>query len=205
MKHIFETSLKVFRFLLLIISVILIVISFFVLLIVILDSFKMSFSFNRQGLEIFITMFAPYTTILAATIITVPAYIAIESLISNINNQEGSALLDVRKLLNEPENLEIHKNLRGISGAWANGIPEDEKKDKDTWRKIDNYLGILELINILLDKGVISQANFNNQFGYRVDNVFYNFSISEYLNNYGDKKNIIWKELFSLFKKRNLN
>lgn len=179
--------------------------SFFAVILVLKDSFTMDFSFNSQGFIFFISMFEPYKILLTATFIIIPVYIALESLISNINNQEGKALLDFRALLNETDNLDIHKKLRGDSGIWANGIPKEEKDNKDIWRKIDNYLGILEMLNILIDKNVISQENFNNQFGYRVDNVFNNVSITKYINEYGNNGKTIWKQLFSLFEKRNLN
>jgi hypothetical protein len=203
MRKIFKAILKTFRIVLLIISIVLIVLTIIAVIYTFLESFKLDKDFSKQGFIYFIDLFDSFKTLIAATFIIIPVYIALETLISNINNQEGKALLDLRHLLNEPENLEIHKKLRGESGDWADGIPQTEKDNNDTWRKIDNYLGILELINILLDKNVISKENFDNQFGYRVDNVFENRDIKEYLDDY-ENKEIIWKELFNLFKKRNL-
>lgn len=169
----------------------------------ILDSFKLDLSIDKEGFNNFMGFFKPSLNLLTVTIITIPVYIALETLISSINNQEGKALIDLRKLLNEPENLEIHKKLRGSSGDWSIKIPQEEFDNKDTWRKIDNYLGILELINILIEKGVISKENFNTQFGYRIDNVFENADIRSYLEGY-EKHEIVWKELYSLFTMRGL-
>jgi hypothetical protein len=121
----------------------------------------------------------------------------------NKSSEEGKALLDIRILLNEKDNLEVHQNIRGISGAWSKGIPSNIANDPDTWRKIDNYLGIFELINILINKDVISLESFNNQFGYRVDNISNNNDIMSYLDKYiNGKGKSSWKELFDLFKKR---
>jgi hypothetical protein len=149
-------------------------------------------------------LFEPFNALLAATFIAIPVYIGLETFLSSINNQEGKALIDIRKLLNESDNLEIHKKLRGTSGEWALGIPQAQINDLDTWRKIDNYLGILELINILIEKEVISKENFNSQFGYRVDNVQTNPDIRNYLEEYPNHQ-IVWKELYSLFSKRPLD
>ncbi len=203
MRNLLKTSLRIFRVVVLMISVILTSMTVIAIVLVLKESCNLDFSFSNQGLINFIGLFNPYKTLLTATFVIIPVYIGLESLISNINNQEGKSLLDLRNLLNEPENLEIHKKLRGETGDWANGIPANEKDNKDTWRKIDNYLGILELINILLEKNVISRENFDNQFGYRVNNVFENKDIKEYLDNYKNKE-VVWKELFSLFKKRKL-
>lgn len=201
MRKIIKIILRVSRITFLTISAILILLSSFAFVLTILDSIKLELAINKQGLVYFLSLFDSFKALLASTFIIIPVYIALETLISNINNQEGKTLLDLRTLLNTPENLEIHKKLRGESGDWANGIPQKEKEDKDTWRKIDNYLGILELINILIDKNVISGENFDNQFGYRIDNVFHNQDIKEYIESY-QNKDIIWKELLSLITKR---
>jgi hypothetical protein len=203
MRKIFKIALKIFRKILLTISIILILLSIIAVVFTILDSINLDLALNKQGFIYYLNLFDSFKTLLAATFIIIPVYIALETLISNINNQESKALLDLRGLLNEPENLEIHKKLRGESGDWAMEIPKREKDNKDTWRKIDNYLGILELINILIEKDVISKENFDNQFGYRVDNVFINHDINEYLDSY-ENKEIVWKELYSLFGKRGL-
>lgn len=203
MRKIFKAILKTFRIILMIISLVLLVLTIIAVIFTLLESVKLDPNFSKQGFIYFIDLFGSFKTLIAATFIIIPVYIALETLISNYNNQESKALLDLRNLLNESENLEIHKKLRGKSGDWASGIPLPEKDNNDTWRKIDNYLGILELVNILLDNNVISQENFDNQFGYRVDNVFENQDIKEYLDEYKNKE-IVWKELFNLFKKRGL-
>jgi hypothetical protein len=148
----------------------------------------------------FLTLFQPFQILLASTFIVIPAYIGLETLISKFHYQEGEVLLNLRKLLSEPENLEIHKNLRGKSGVWVNGIPEEDKTN-DTWRKIDNYLGILELINILIDKGVVNMKDFKNQFGYRVENVRENKDIIAHIKD----EITYWKDLICLFKKLDLD
>lgn len=202
-KNRVKCIIQIFRKLLLVISIGLILLVIISVILTIKDSICLPISINKQGLIYFIQLFDPFKTLITSSFIIIPIYIALETLISNINNQEGRALLDIRVLLNEPNNLEIHKKLRGESGDWANGIPKKDKENKDTWRKIDNYLGILELINILIDKNLLSVDNFNNQFGYRVDNVFYNKDIQKYLTTYCNGEDT-WKELYNLFKKRGL-
>jgi len=203
MRKLYKVSLKISRIVLLMISLVLLVLTIIAVIFTLNESSILDQNFSKQGLIYFIDLFDSFKNLITATFIIIPVYIALQTLISNNNNQEGKALLDLRNLLNESENLEIHKKLRGEGGGWANGIPENEKANKDTWRKIDNYLGILELVNILLGKNVISQEHFDNQFGYRVNNVFNNEDIINYLLDY-ENKEIVWKELINLFKKRGL-
>jgi len=202
--------INIFRKILLCISIILLFISLSSVVFVFIEASNYQLLLNNFGFQFFLSLFQPYLPIITTSIIVTTAYIAIETLKSHIEQlimnkvaEEGKALLEIRILLNEKDNLEIHQNIRGNSGLWSNGIPMPAYKEPDTWRKIDNYLGILELINILINKNVISLESFNNQFGYRVDNVLKNIDIMSYLKGYTDEKgNSIWNELFDLFKKR---
>jgi hypothetical protein len=201
MKKPIKIFRNIFRYFLLSLAIVLTVCSIIAIIFVVIDASEQEWSFDKNGMAHFLTLFQPFQILLASTFIVIPAYIGLETLISKFHYQEGEALLNLRKLLSEPENLEIHKNLRGESGAWAKGIPEKDYT-KDPWRKVDNYLGILELINILIDKDVISMKNFNNQFGYRVKNVHVNKDIRKYLAKYD---NVVWIDLLCLFKKMDLN
>jgi hypothetical protein len=197
-RDILNVTFKIFKWFLFGIAVVLTLLSIIVIITV---SANHTVCINEKNIIYFLNLFQPYKTLLAATFIVIPAYVGLVSFISKLHYQEGEALLNLRKLLSEPENLEIHKKLRGDSGDWAHGIPEAEK-DKDTWRKIDNYLGILEFMNILIDKGVLSPKNFNNQFGYRAENVYANKDITEYIKLYECKD---WENLMHLFRKMKLN
>lgn len=201
MKNIVKITRNVFQGLLLFISIGLIVCSIISIVFVTIDASSLEWSFSKNGMIYFFKLFQPFQMLFASTLMVIPAYIGLETLISKLHYQEGEVLVNLRKLLSDPENLEIHKKLRGKSGEWAKGIPEKDREKPDTWRKIDNYLGILELINILIGKGVVSMKNFNNQFGYRVKNVHANKDIMEYINRY-DKK--AWENLNCLFDKMKL-
>lgn len=202
--------INIFRRILLSISIILLFISFLSVVFVLIEASQYQLSPNNIGFQFFLSLFEPYLPIITTSIIVTTAYIAIETLkshneqlILNKSVEEGRALLDIRVLLNKKDNLEIHQNIRGNSGAWSNGIPSKIAEQSGTWRKVDNYLGILELINILINKKVISIENFHNQFGYRVDNVRNNKDIMKYLKKYAEENgNNIWGELFDLFEKR---
>ena len=109
----------------------------------------------------------------------------------NTSAKEASALLDIRNTLNQPDNIKVHENLRGGStGAWRNSIPTDN----ETWRKIDNYLGTMELCAILLKKGTISIQNFEHQFGYRI----YNIVIQPDIVSKIERENGSWEDLMYL-------
>ena len=118
-RKIFKKKLKIFRVILLIISMFLIILSIISVGFTIWDSFELELAFNKQGFIYYLGLFDSFKTLLTATFIIIPVYIALETFISNINNQEGKALLDLRNLLNKPENLEIHRKYRAVSGDWA--------------------------------------------------------------------------------------
>lgn len=199
MKQIIKYSLKLFRIILLSVTIILTTISLIIFLSILSSSFVLRFQYDINGVVNFLALFNPFKEILAATFITIPIYIGLETLITNLNSQEGKAILDLRILLASNDNIEIHNKTRGPNAEWSIVIPNEELNDINTWRKIDNYLGTLELLNILIDKDLISIDSFNNQFGYRVDNIYYNVPIKEYIDNYPTDT---WSELHKLFNKR---
>ncbi len=199
MKKIIKHSLKLFRIILLSVTIILTIISLIIFLSILCSSFVLKFQYDINGVVNFLALFNPFKEILTATFITIPIYIGLETLITNLNSQEGKAILDFRILLTSNDNIEIHNKTRGANAEWSVAIPNEELNDINTWRKIDNYLGTLELLNILIDKDLISIDSFNNQFGYRVDNIYYNVPIKEYIDNYPTNT---WSELHKLFNKR---
>ena len=190
---------NIFRFLLFLVVITCTILSVFAIIFVLWKNFQLQFSLSEEGLNTFISSFEQYKLLLAATFIVIPAYIALESYISDLNIQEGQILVDLRKLLCEDENLEVHKKLRGNSGAWSNGIPNSEKDNPETYRKIDNYLGIIELINILINNGTLKLENYKNQFGYRITNIYSNDDIMEYINQDAEEA---WIDLLNIIKKQ---
>ena len=57
-----------------------------------------------------------------------------------------------------------------------------------------NYLGTLEVLNILLKNGVITKDNFRNQFGYRLENIDNCLPLMQPLKN----ERAYWTDLFEL-------
>lgn len=200
MKNIIKFEIGVFQGILYIISAILSIMTLLAIMLVLKDSFYLNLSFTNNGFINLLNLFKPFETLLAATFIIIPINLGFSTFISNLNNQEGKVLLELRNFLSTNENLEIHQKLRGASGAWSPNMSIEDFKNKDTWRKIDNYIGIMELINILIDKGVISYENFNSQFGYRVKNIYDNPEVMNYL----IKSKEYNKNFFSLLEKKKL-
>jgi hypothetical protein len=199
MKNLFKIFRNIFRYFLLSLAIVLTVCSIIAIIFVVIDASKLEWSFDKNGMAHFLTLFQPFQILLASTFIVIPAYIGLETLISKLHYQEVEVLLNLRKLLSDKENSEIHKILYEERENWINEISGKDKNDIES--KVNNYLGILELINILIDKGVVNMKNFNKQFGYRVENAHANKDIIEHI-----KKDIAyWKDLIRLFKKMNLD
>lgn len=128
---------------------------------------KYTLDFSIEGIHFYFEKIGPYWKIFAIPITLVPILLIIYTIQQNTAVKETSALLDIRNALNSKDNVEVHNNLRENKGGWRDSIPQDN----DTERKIDNYLGTLELCAILIRNNVITVDNFKNQFGYRVYNV----------------------------------
>ncbi len=124
-------------------------------------------SWTLDGIVFYLDKIHPFLWIFAIPMTVLPIFLTIYTIRDNTSAKEASALLDIRNTLNQTDNITVHENLRGSTGAWRSSIPNDN----ETWRKIDNYLGTLELCSILLRKGTISFQNFEHQFGYRIDNI----------------------------------
>ena len=110
-------------------------------------------------------------------------FIANYNLGQYLNVETINALATLRNMLNSPENRRVHEYL----------LPDDERQailpncetetDFQNISNIDifNYIGTLELGRLMWDNGVIDQTKFNNQFGYRVDNISNSKEIKEHI------------------------
>ena len=103
--------------------------------------------------------------------------------------EEGTFLIELRKMFSEHNY--VHFKLRN-EGEWSeNEIPNTPEE----WGKIDAYLGLLELCEILIQNKSLSEKHFSTQYGYRLENIMNNDQIILKLR---DEKES-WTNLFLLF------
>ena len=163
-------------------------------------AFQCAFELTQDGYDTFLKFCVKYSHLYASTFLAISVYIATISLINKKEIDEGKTLLDI-KLLLENYN-DIHLKFRGETGEWIRKVPEikDKAKSIEIWAKIDAYLGTFELCGILVDKGTISLANFNSQFGYKLRNILSVENVRSRIN----YERSSWSELIKLATKMNI-
>lgn len=112
--------------------------------------------------------------VLSASIIGVTAIIAVNTYLHSRKVENAKALLEIRKILSSDENMAIHKFIGEHKEKDYEAQEESEEFYKfwsENKYRIYDYLGTLELINILIDSNVITVENFQSQFGYRLRNI----------------------------------
>lgn len=141
-------------------------ISIITLIFIFIHLTKYSLQLDYQGVSKFLSVFSPFKTLYSSMFITLSAYVAIESLSNKKIVEEGKALLELRKLFNQPDILKVHQNFIPITGKWTNDNLPELNGLANHWREIDPYIELFELANKLIDKRVISLESFTEHFGY---------------------------------------
>lgn len=138
---------------------------------------------NSEGVKNMIVFWKDYSALIITLGSCLTLFIANYNLGQYLNVETINALATLRNMLNNPENRRVHEYL----------LPDDERKailpncetetDFQNIRNIDifNYIGTLELGRLMWDNGVIDKTKFNNQFGYRVDNISNSKEIKEHI------------------------
>lgn len=138
---------------------------------------------NSDGVKNMVVFWKDYSALIITLGSCLTLFIANYNLGQYLNVETINALATLRNMLNSPENRRVHEYL----------LPDDERKailpncetetDFQNIRNIDifNYIGTLELGRLMWDNGVIDEAKFKNQFGYRVDNISNSKEIKEHI------------------------
>lgn len=141
------------------------------------------FQCNSDGVKNMIVFWKDYSALIITLGSCLTLFIANYNLGQYLNVETINALATLRNMLNSPENRRVHEYL----------LPDDERKailpncetetDFQSIRNIDifNYIGTFELGRLMWDNGVIDEAKFKNQFGYREDNISNSQEIKEHI------------------------
>ena len=116
----------------------------------------------------------------------VTLWVVVYNLKKYIDVEMVNAIGRLRDSFNDEKKKRIHYYLldkEEITPILGNKTADSEYGTKE----IDNidlfdYLGTIELGAIMLERGVISVDEFNNQFGYRIDNLIANTEVLKYIN-----------------------
>lgn len=146
---------------------------------------KVEFQPSIEGVRGMLQFWAEYTPLIKAFGYTLTLYIASYNLSKYLDIETANALSKLRKLLNTDEKKKIHYYLLDKDDKKLI-IPEIDKKEDDACCKFSNvelfdYLGTIELGIIMRERGIISNEEFESQFGYRVENLWKNEAIVKHI------------------------
>lgn len=117
-------------------------------------------------------------------IITFTLSVAVQTYQRSKKVEEANMLINLRKLLMSKDNMTIHKKLLGQFDS-KDCTNDSISKSDSFWNshlaEVYNYLGTLELMDILLEDDVLTEEDFRQQFSYRVEDVADDESLQSFL------------------------
>ena len=139
-------------------------------------------------------------------IITLTLSIVVKTYQRSKKVDEANMLINLRKLLMSNCNMTIHKKLLGQNDPKESNNSQNNCTNADPfWKQhkaeVYNYLGTLELMNIMLEDEVLDEDDFKSQFLYRLESVFAleNSGIRKLFSS--KKERAYWKHLYALKEK----
>jgi hypothetical protein len=117
---------------------------------------------------------ADAATIAAAIAAVGALFYAAQQIRQNTAVSRGQFWLQLEQMFSSHD--EVHLKLRP-GGAWAkeSGHPQTPEE----WAKLEDYMGLFEHCEIMLDAGLIDEQTFIDIFGYRLRNIVANPHIVE--------------------------
>jgi hypothetical protein len=105
-------------------------------------------------------------TIVGLPVAIISIFIGIQSIEQAKKVEQGTFLIELRKmfLIHDEAHLQLRNN-----DQW---MPEG-----NDWAKIDSYLGLFELCEILIQNKSLSEKHFSSQYKYRLENILKNDQI----------------------------
>jgi len=155
-----------------------------------------TFTPTLDGITYFLYQFKPFYPLFSGTFLLITIFVALVTYVHSKKVDAMKALQDLRNMLMIGDNMEIHDLLEYEK--------EDEKEKHDLFKEkfakrqgtIYNYIGILELSKFYLDEDIISVEQFKDQFGYRIENIYANPMICEWIKKHPE----YWRTLDALKK-----
>ena len=131
---------------------------------------------------------------LIATISSI--WIAIRQMKKQSKLTNAANHIELRKMFSEPNRFMVHANLRP-DGDWQ----KDDVKESDiNWVLVDDYLGLFENCEKMLQDKVLDDDVFRNTYLYRLKNVLANSLVMSNKINNPDENWILFKELIDRYR-----
>ena len=143
---------------------------------------------NSEGIKNMQAFWLQHVALLKAFFSSLTLFVASHTLIKYIDVETCRSLGEIRGKLNDECKKKIHENtLDSEDKEELNKILEEifEDNEEKQCSPVDvlDYLGTLEFGAIMLQRGILSEAEFDNQFGYRVDNLIGSKLMTHIINN----------------------
>lgn len=118
-------------------------------------------------------------------------WLTILTLNRSVKIEEMNAIVSLRNLFCQKANMKVyHKILNEEkfyltdeekSKAKENASEEFKKELNEEEGDVNNYIGTLEVAYLMVERGVINMEEFENLFGYRLNNLYENEDLYKYL------------------------
>lgn len=137
---------------------------------------KWCIDFSADGVENMLLFWRGYAPLLRAFFYSSTLFVACHTLIKYIDVETSRSLSEIRSKLNEEPKKLIHDHflnpgdktdIKGNLGGSIEGLKSKDGTVDFTAVEVYDYLGTLELGAIMLHRGIISEKEFFDQFGYR--------------------------------------
>jgi len=120
-------------------------------------------------------------------------WLTIITLHRSVKTEEMNAIVSLRNLFNQKENKEVYEQI--LKG---NDFKLDEKRKNEG--DVNNYIGTLEVAYLMVERGVINMEEFENLFGYRLNNLFENEDLYKYIREDRKYNAILFRAIHALHK-----
>ena len=118
-------------------------------------------------------------------------WLTILTLNRSVKIEEMNAIVSLRDLFNQDGNIKVYRKILNGEPFYltdketpkaTENVSEERKKELDEEEgNVNNYIGTLELAYLMVERGVINMEEFENLFGYRLNNLYENKDLHEYV------------------------
>ena len=114
-------------------------------------------------------------------------WLTIITLHRSVKTEEMNAIVSLRNLFYQDGNIRVYNKILNndeffLLDEVLESASEEKKEDslKDEG-DVNNYIGTLEVAYLMVERGVINMEEFENLFGYRLNNLFENKDLHKYI------------------------
>lgn len=150
---------------------------------------------SKDGVDCMLKFWSEYRLLFKAFLASLTLLVAGVNLRKFIDAQSVQCLSEIRTKLNSEEKKRIHAALLTEKGSdevilnWEDQesvtrgklVPKSNRSASLQNIELYDYLGTIELASIMVQKGLMTEEQFENQFGYRLKNCFKSDDVRSYV------------------------